>query len=188
MKPLLARLFVALVVLLAPTLAHAQPPSAELEFRYAAFPDGAVGKLVYLDVLGTPVPPVEIEDGHGGRYRLNLKITYSESNDEFVIHPYLYKVVEKKKGTTLEELGNTEVRTPPGDRAAVRFGTDGKEPTKAGFDLDFKPSLSTARLPPPPPPPPEPTEPEPDDKAEDAPPVDDDEFIKGGGGDPPGSL
>jgi hypothetical protein len=187
MKTTLSRFFTFALLLLVPRLAMAMPTSAELEFRYAAFPDGNVGTLVYLDVLGTPVPPIEIQDGHGDTYRLNLKVAYNEAGDEFVIQSFLYRVVTKKKGTTLEELGQTEVRTPPGDRAAVRFGTDGKEPTRRGFDLDFKPSIDkVTRLPPPPPPRPEPVEEAPEAPKDEAPPVDDDEFLNGGGAPEPG--
>jgi hypothetical protein len=118
------------------------PPSAELDFRYVSFPEGKAGRLVYLDVLGTPVPPIELEDGAGGSYKLNLRIRYDSSTEEIVIRPFLYRVEQTRKGERIVALGDTEVRTTEGAQASVRLATDDKSPPKGYFEMDFRPTVS----------------------------------------------
>jgi hypothetical protein len=156
--------------------------SAELDLRWSTFPDEATqGRMVYLDVLGTAVPPVELVDAAGNRFKLNLKVSLKPSTEEVVIQPFLYAVRQTRKGEKLEPLGDTEVRTTAGSRASVRFGTDGKTPPKAGIELDFRPRLDAGpRIPEmparPPEPPPEPAPP-PAERAAPEPDLDD-EFLR----------
>lgn len=161
---------------------HAAPPAhAELDLRWSTFPDESTqGRLVYLDVLGTPVPPVELVDSEGRRYKLNLKVSARPQSEEVLIQPYLFAVESTRRGERLVPLGDTEVRTTSGARASVRFGTDGRSPSKRGIELDFRPTLDAGpRLPPPPPPPPEPAPPAPAAPAAPAAPDHDDEFLGG---------
>ena len=167
-------------------LAHAAPPPpAELDLRWSTFPDESTqGRMVYLDVLGTPVPPVELVDSEGRRFKLNLKVSAKPKTDEVLIQPFLFAVEETRKGERLVPLGDTEVRTTSGARASVRFGTDGKTPPKRGIELDFRPKLDAGlRLPPPPPRPEPPAQPEPDAAPKAAGPDPDDEFLGQDAGD-----
>lgn len=175
-SPLLPALF---------ALAHAAaPPAAELDLSWSTFPDGTMqGRLVYLDVLGTPVPPVELVDGDGRRFKLNLKVSTRPRTEEVLIQPFLFAVVETRKGEKLVPLGDTEVRTTSGARASVRFGTDGKTPAKRGIELDFRPTLDAGpRLPSPPPPEAAPAAPTPEAEPAAPKPDQDDEFLGGGTG------
>lgn len=178
--------------LLLGTALAAPPPSAELDLRWSTFPDEATqGRMVYLDVLGAPVPPVELVDAEGNRFKLNLKVSLKPQTEEVLIRPHLFAVKQTRKGETLVPLGDTEVRTTAGARASVRFGTDGKTPPKRGIEFDFRPRLDAGpRIPAPPPKPPEPApEPEPEPTEGAAPEPDlDDEFIKGEGTDGAGSA
>jgi len=139
--------------------------------------------MVYLDVLGSPVPPVQLKDVDGHDYRLNIRLEYVASTDELVIRPHLFEVKETRTGETLVPIGDTELRTTSGSRGSVRFGTDGKNPPKTGIELDFTPKIGGGIVIPPPPPP----------KTEDptgragpgADPASDDEFIKPAPGEAP---
>ena len=165
--------------LLALFLGHAlaSPPSAELELRWSTFPDEATqGRMVYLDVLGAPVPPIELEDAAGNRYRLNLRLEHRPQSEELIIRPHLFELRTTRKGDTLVPLGDTEVRTTDGARASVRFGTDGRNPPKKGIELDFVPRVGAGPQIPPPPPPR--TEDEGAERAPGTPAPSDDEFIE----------
>jgi len=132
----------------------APPPAAELALHWSTFPDvSSQGEMVYLDVLGSPVPPVQLKDVDGQDYRLNIRLEYVASTEELVIRPHLFEVKKTRAGETLVPVGDTELRTTSGARGSVRFGTDGKNPPKTGIELDFTPKIGGGVMIPPPPPP-----------------------------------
>ncbi|MEC8424779.1 MAG: hypothetical protein VX000_13440 [Myxococcota bacterium] len=164
-------------------VAHGAPPgSAELDFRWSTFPDEATqGRMIYLDILGTPVPPVELVDSEGRRFKLNLKVSAKPQTDEVLIQPFLFAIEETRSGEKVVPVGSTEVRTTSGSRASVRFGTDGRTPPRRGIELDFRPKLDAGpRIPAPPADPAQ--APAPETATEPPAPDLDDEFLEGPGG------